>query len=232
MLSLVTHFCCYPHPTTTTSCHKPTLHSARCLHFRACGYCITNTREFPQQHSTAQICTSTMRLARLPRNPSHMSRPVSATASQQQMVNALVNDRQIPEQGDYRIQSDDGGTSERQPGIPLGSVDSLARLLQAACDSLQQQPDEMDQLAEMATPLVLGMLFPVCPAVGWQRWQHHLCLVCYSLSVFCSGLTFACKAHHHDRPVQHTACLDRSHCYAQSFANEHRCSSSCSYLAQ
>ena len=64
----------------------------------------------------------------------------------------------MPQQGDYRIQSDDGGTSERQFGAGGTSADGLTKLLESASDSLQQQPEEMDQLIETATPLVLGEL--------------------------------------------------------------------------
>lgn len=66
--------------------------------------------------------------------------------------------RQASVEGEYRLQSDDGSTNERQAGLTVanGSHDGLASLLEAASDSLQQQPEQLDQLTEMATPLVLG----------------------------------------------------------------------------
>ena len=64
--------------------------------------------------------------------------------------------RQKPQQGEYRIQSDDGGTSDCQLGCDGMSADSLTKLLECASDSLQRQPEETDQLIEMAMPLVLG----------------------------------------------------------------------------
>lgn len=85
--------------------------------------------------------------------------------------------RQIGDRGQYRVQSEDGSTAAMpsQPsvvgdGTSNGSAEPLSDLLslgRAAVQSLQPDPAEADEMAQLVTPLVLGE--PACALA------HHHC---------------------------------------------------------